>query len=223
LAIDETSFQKRHEYVTVILDMWDPFIAALKEQVPDAEKKLCFDRYHVAQHFGKAVDKVRNEEQRKLLREDGASPLTGTRYEWLKNSGLIDNRSRRDFFALCRSELKTARAWAIKETASRLWGYEYLGVAEKMRRRLLNWISHCRLEPVKKVGRMIRYYLWGILNAIAFHAGNAMAEAKNACIQRIKRMACGFRNRTRFKNAILFHLGGLNLLPKGTFSGCYPH
>ena len=43
---------------------------------------------------------------------------------------------------------------------------------------------------------------------------NAMAEAKNARIQRIKNMACGFRNRERFRMAILFHLGGLNLMPK---------
>ncbi len=43
---------------------------------------------------------------------------------------------------------------------------------------------------------------------------NAMAEAKNARIQRIKNMACGFRNRKRFRMAILFHLGGLSLMPK---------
>ena len=257
LAIDETSFQKRHEYVTVILDrerdlvvdvlddrkaetlsgwlqmtgkrrlraiktvsldMWDPFISALKEHIPDAENKICFDRYHVAQHLGKALDKVRNEEHRRLLRENGDSPLLGTRYDWLRNAGLIDNRSRRDFNVLCRSQLKTARAWAIKETASRLWGYVYRGQAEKMWKRLLNWISHCRLEPMKKVGRMIKRYLWGILNAIVSCVSNAMAEAKNACIQRIKGMACGFRNRIRFKNAILFHLGGLDLMPNGTFS-----
>jgi transposase len=38
-----------------------------------------------------------------------------------------------------------------------------------------------------------------------------MLEAKNSRIQHIKRMACGFRNTERFKRAILFHLGGLNM------------
>jgi transposase len=27
-------------------------------------------------------------------------------------------------------------------------------------------------------------------------------------------MACGFRNRERFRNAIYFHLGGLDLYPR---------
>jgi transposase len=39
-------------------------------------------------------------------------------------------------------------------------------------------------------------------------------EAKSARIQRIKNIACGYRNRERFRMAILFHLGGLNLMPK---------
>jgi transposase len=36
----------------------------------------------------------------------------------------------------------------------------------------------------------------------------------NAKIQKIKVLARGFRNRKRFKNAINFHLGGLDLYPE---------
>jgi transposase len=253
IGIDETSFQKRHEYVTVILDrnrdivldvlgdrkaeslqtwlrdrpahhlstvqtvtmdMWDPFIKAVKAVIPDAEKRICFDRYHVAQHFGKALDKVRAQEHRNILATVGESPLKGTRYDWQRNSSQTDNRARRAFMSLSRLNLKTARAWAIKETAAKLWNYSYRGSAEKVWRNLLVWISRCRLEPVKRVGRMVRQYLWGIINAIIASVSNAMAEAKNARIQHIKNMACGYRNRERFRMAILFHLGGLNLMPK---------
>jgi transposase len=34
-------------------------------------------------------------------------------------------------------------------------------------------------------------------------------------LQRLKRSARGFRNRDRFRNAIYFHLGGLDLYPTG--------
>jgi transposase len=253
IGIDETSFQKRHEYVTVILDrerdvvldvlddrkaatleqwlrgrpahhlaslqtltmdMWDPFILAVRNCIPDADAKICFDRYHVAQHFGKALDKVRAQEHRGLLDAKGSSPLTGTKYEWQRNASRLDNRSRRDFMALSRLNLKTARAWRIKETAALLWNYSYRGSAEKAWNGLLGWISRCRLEPVKKVGRMLRTYLWGVLNAIMARVSNAMLEAKSARIQWVKKMACGFRNRERFRMAILFHLGGLDLMPK---------
>ena len=60
---------------------------------------------------------------------------------------------------------------------------------------------------------MIRRYLWGIVNAVVSGTTNALAESVNAKIQRIKRLACGFRNRERFRNAIYFHCGGLDLYP----------
>jgi len=253
IAIDETSFQRRHEYVTVIydkdhdailevlddrksatleewlknrpqehldsiktvsLDMWDPFILAVKNTVPAAMTKICFDRFHVAQHFGKALDKVRAQENRSFYKSGSESPLVRTKHDWLRNSNRTDNRSRRDFMILTRSTLKTARAWAIKETASKLWNFAYRGSAEKAWHHLLGWICRCRLDPVKKVGRMIKNYLWGIINAIIAKISNAVAESKNARIQRIKKMACGFRNRKRFRMAILFHLGGLDLMPE---------
>jgi transposase len=47
-------------------------------------------------------------------------------------------------------------------------------------------------------------------------ATNAAAESMNARIQRIMTIACGYRNRERFRNAILFHLGGLDLYPRPT-------
>ena len=252
MAIDETSFQKRHEYITVIMDrerdvvvevlddrkantvsdwfaskneaflsgietismdMWDPFIKAITENVPGAEQKICFDRFHVAQHFGKAVDKVRAMEHRDLSKKPKGSPLSKTKMDWLRNSHDIDNRSRRQFLELTRKNLRTARAWAIKETAADLWNYSYRGAAEKAWKLLLRWICKCRLAPVIKVGKMVARYFWGICNAIILKVSNAIAEAKNARIQKIKAMACGFRNRERFKMAILFHLGGLDMSP----------
>ena len=65
------------------------------------------------------------------------------------------------------------------------------------------------------VGKMIRNHLWGIVNAIILKVTNALGESRNAQIQRVKKMACGFRNRARFRAAIYFHLGGLDLYPAG--------
>jgi transposase len=252
IGVDETSFQKHHEYVTVILDkdrnaildvlqdrkaetldtwfktqetadfkgvesismdMWDPFIKAVKGNFEEWERIIAFDRFHVAQHLNKAVDKVRAQEHRELIKEYGVSELAGSKYGWLRNSAKTDNRTgdRPAFMHLSRLNLKTSRAWSIKETASLLWDYVYLGVAETRWKELLGWISRCQIEPMKKVGRMIRSYFWGILNAIRLNESNAKLEAMNLGIQRIKRIACGFRNRERFRIAILFHFGGLDL------------
>jgi len=67
---------------------------------------------------------------------------------------------------------------------------------------------------MRKVAETVRKYLWGILNAIMHRATNALAEGMNSKIQTVKRRACGYRNRQRFRNAIYFHLGGLDLYPE---------
>ena len=114
---------------------------------------------------------------------------------------------------LRRMVLKTARAWAIKEHAMCLWQYISRGWARRAWKAWIAWAMRSRLEPVKRVARMIRTHLEGILNAIVMRATNAAAESVNSKIQRVKRMACGFRNRARFRTAIYFHLGGLDLSP----------
>jgi transposase len=251
LGVDETSYQKHHEYVSVItdrdrgvvlevledrtketvltwldtlserqlkeiqtisLDMWEAFINAFLERLPEADQKICFDRFHVAGYFGKAVDAVRIAEHKALGK---GSLLTRTKHQWLKNSERTDNRSRVWFMELTRASLKTARAWAIKEQAGKLWSFTSRTWAEKSWRRLLGWMVRCRLAPVKKVAATIKLHLWGILNAIITGSTNAIGESLNAQIQKIKAMACGFRNRERFRRAILFHLGGLDLMPTG--------
>jgi transposase len=60
---------------------------------------------------------------------------------------------------------------------------------------------------------MLKRYLEDTLNAIMLQATNALAKGVNPRIQRIKKMSCGFQNREHFRQAILFHLGGLDLYP----------
>jgi len=255
IGVDETSFQKRYEYVTVVsdltakeprvlyvsdhrrsaslagyyetltpaaqagleticMDMYDPYIYATQAAIPDAEKKICFDKFHVAQHLGDAVDQVRRAEH-KALKKEGDERLKGTRYDWLQNPDRMKEERWKGAFAQLRnSTLKTARAWAVKEHGMTLWNYVRRGWAEKAWKRLIGWMLRTRLEPVIRVGRMLRRYLWGILNAITAGVTNARAEAINSRIQWVKKLACGYRNRVRFRTAIYFHMGGLDLRPE---------
>jgi len=95
-----------------------------------------------------------------------------------------------------------------------LWDYVRRGPAEKAWKTWLAWAFRCRLKPMRKVAKSIRSHLWGILNAIMHRATNAKAEAINSRIQWLKKRACGYRNRKRFRNAIYFHQGGLDLHPR---------
>jgi transposase len=253
LGVDETSFQRRHEYVTIVtdldagvvmhvsddrkrdgldaffrsltpaqlaaieviaMDMWGPYISSASEHVAQSERKIAFDKFHVASHLGEAVDRVRRREH-KLLLEQGDNSLKGSRYLWLTNPDNLDAAATGALDALHQMNLKTSRAWALKETAMCLWRFVQRGRATNEWRAWIAKAMRSRLEPVKKVARMIRRYLWGIVNAMVLRTTNAASESVNAKVQRVKRAACGFRNRERFRNAILFHLGGLDLYPAG--------
>lgn len=253
ISVDETSFAKRHEYVTVIsdqatgavvevsdgrgrerldtfykgfspeelaaiesvsIDMWEGYIRPTLEHVPEAERKIAFDKFHIAQHLGGAVDRVRRCEQKELS-AGGDTRLTRTKYLWLQNPDHMNEERWARLKPLRESTLRTAKAWFYKEWAMRLWHYGTRGWAE---RGWMTWYRsaiHTTLEPVKKVARMVKRHLYGIVNAVVNKVTNAGAEGLNSGIQRIKAQARGFRNRERFRRAIYFHFGQLDLYPAG--------
>ena len=96
----------------VAMDMWDPYIRSVQSHLAEADRKIVFDKFHVAQHLSQAVDEVRRKEN-KALRATGDERLVGTRYDWLRNPTTMDPKDRRAFAALRDSQLKTARAWAL--------------------------------------------------------------------------------------------------------------
>lgn len=199
---------------SVSMDMWPAYINSTLEQVPGAREKIAFDKFHVAKYLGEAVDQVRRKEC-KVLKQAGRNDLTGTKYAWLTNLKNMVAKQRQVFKALRESNLKTARAWAIKEFAMSLWHYVSRTWAEKGWKRWYNWAIRSQLEPVKKVAKTIKTHLWGILNAVVLKADNALAESINSRIKMVKTRSRGFRNKQRFKTAIYFHLGGLDLYPAG--------
>ena len=252
IGVDETSFQRRHEYVTTVndldagevlyvaderkrevldafyqvlgeegcarleavaMDMWGPYLASTRAHVPDADSKIVFDKFHIAKHLGDAVDRVRRQEHREL-RGKGDNRLARTKYHWLQNPLAMSRRRWQELNELRSGRLRVARAWAIKEEAMTLWGYQRRGWAERGWRRWYDWAIRSRLEPIKRVARMIKAHWSGVINAATTGITNARAEGLNSKIQWIKRMACGYRNRERFRNAIYFHLGGLDLYPE---------
>jgi transposase len=197
----------------VVMDMWDPYIAATKDLVPGAEEKIVFDRFHVIGQVTEAVDKVRRKEH-KVLKAEGDTRLKGTKHLWLMNEERIPQWRREEFDEIRNSELKTARAWAIKESLRHFWNYTYPKNAEKYFKRWYFWATHSRLKPVIEAAKSLKRHLGNILTYFKHRITNAFTEGINSKIQTIKQMACGFRNREHYRKAILFHCGGLDLYAK---------
>jgi transposase len=196
----------------VAMDMWDPYIASVREHVVEAGGKIVFGKFHIAKHLGEAVDRVRRREN-KTLRAAGDDRLTGTRYDWLRHPAAMEPKDRQEFAALRDSDLKTARAWALKEAAMALYGYVYERPARKHFRWWHGWAVRSRLQPMIETARMLKRRLEKILTYLRHRVTNAASESINSKIQWVKYTARGFRNKRNFQTAIYFHCGGLDMAP----------
>jgi transposase len=206
---------QRDSIEAVAMDMWDPYVDSVREHVREADKKIVFDKFHIAQHLGEAVDRVRRREH-KELKAEGDERLTGTKYDWLRNPATMDAEQRREFASLRQSELKTARAWALKETGMALYNYVYEKPARKHFQWWYNWAVRSRLEAMKEKARMLKRRFENIITYLRHQITNAASESLNAKIQWVKYTARGFRNKQNFIHAIYFHCGGLDLAPSST-------
>jgi transposase len=197
----------------VAMDMWDPYIAATQAYIPEAEEKIVFDKFHVLRTVNEAVDKVRRQEH-KVLMTQGDLRLKGTKHLWLANEENVPEWRRAEFQAVKGTNLKTGRAWAIKESLRKFWTYRYAQRAADYFRRWYFWATHSRLTPVVSAAKTLHRYFRNVLTYFRHRLTNATAEGLNSKIQMVKEMACGFRNRDHYKTAIYFHCGGLDLYPR---------
>lgn len=197
----------------ITMDMWRPYIRAARDHLPKAEEKIVFDRFHVMKLATEAVDKVRRAEH-KTLKRVGDQTLTGTKHLWLYAEENVPERRAEQFEPLKQRNLKTGRAWAIKETLRDLWEYTYVGAARNFFTRWFGWARRSKLTPIKKLATTLRDHLEGILTYCAHGVTNGVTEGLNSTIMTLKRLAGGFRNIENFKTAIYFHCGGLDLHPR---------
>jgi len=197
----------------IAMDMWEPYIQATQACVPEAAKKIVFDRFHATRQVTSAVDKVRRGEH-KALAKRGDQRLKGTKYLWLRNEENVPEWRREEFVAIKNANLKTSRAWAIKEALRDFWSYSYTRCAEKYFNSWYFWATHSRMSPIIMAAKTLKRHLANLLTYFKHRITNATSEGINSKIQMVKLMACGYRNREHYRAAIYFHCGGLDLYPR---------
>ena len=106
---------------------------------------------------------------------------------------------------------QTSQCWAMKEVARELWrqGYD-----DQTPDRWLEWMNVARKVGVPLLTsavRTLRDRFYGILNAMKYRVSNSSAESLNSKIRLLRITARGYRNKERFKLAVMFHYDGLNM------------
>ena len=193
----------------VCTDMWKPYLQIVAVMASKALNIL--DRFHIMSHMNKAIDKVRATEA-KTLKAQGKEPvLKGSRWCLLKRPENRTEKQTVKLQELLAINLKTVRAYLLKEDFQRFWGYRSAGWAARF---LDDWCSRTmrsRIDPMKKVARMLRSHRELLLNW--FRAKELIAlgavEGLNNKAKVTTKKAYGFKSFAVVKIALYHTLGKL--------------
>ncbi|MEJ2764395.1 ISL3 family transposase [Photobacterium sp. MCCC 1A19761] len=224
LLVDETALCRGHDYVTVLsnragqviavsdgktaeslaacyavlpmkaklqtrsvsMDMSRAFINATEAYFGHRAKQIIsIDHFHIAKLLTKAVDDVRKQDAESFP-SSMKRECHRTRYGWLKRNDRLNKQLRVLICELSKIMVNTGLSWVFNEQAS-------------------------RIKPMINAANTVKAHLPRILNAMRMRVSYGLAEAINAQIQYIKLCARGYRNKSRFKMAILFHFGQLDM------------
>lgn len=202
---------QRENVKGVAIDMWQAFENSVHSNAPQAD--IVHDRFHIAKYLNDAVDKIRREEHKTLM-ADGCETLKGSKQLWLFNPANMSDEQCQQLDELKKLELKTSRAWAIREYFRWFWEYTYADNAKQFFGQWYQWASRCQLDPIKKVAKMLKTRLDNILTWFDHRISNGPAEGFNSRIQSIKSAARGFRNFDNYRTRVLFFCGKLELAPE---------
>jgi len=213
----------------VCSDMWRPYLRVIREKCSQALHIL--DRFHIVAKMNKALDDVRAAESRKMAQEGHQPLLKKSRWCVLKRKENLTGQQRFRLRDLLRYNLKTVRAYLLKEDFQQFWEYDSPTWAAKFLDEWCRQTLRSRIEPMKAMARMLRAHRDLILNYFKAQKqfSSGVVEGLNNKAKVTMRKSYGFRT-FRITELALYH--SLGKLPepelthefyrgiKKRFSGC---
>ena len=203
----------------VCSDMWKAYVKVIKNRIPNARHVL--DRFHIAQHLNKAVDKVRASEHKKLIADAYDSVLFKSRWLLLKRRSKLDAHRDVSLKELLKYNLRTMRAYLLKEQFDIFWSYSSPAWAGKFLDEWCTRAMRSKIVPMKKKAQMLRKHKPLILNW--FRAKGELFsgafEELNLKAKLTARKSYGFRNPEMQILALYHSLGNLPV-PEWTHKFC---
>lgn len=195
----------------VCSDLWRPYLNVILERAGQALHVL--DRFHITMHLNQAVDQVRRTEsgQLRAAASAQAAHLKNMRWKLLRRGSRVRGKARAQLDALVRSKLATARAWMLKETFAHFWSYTSVTWAGYFLKVWTERALRSRLEPMKKVARMLRSHEALLLNWFRAKGelSSGAVEGLNNKIRVVTRRSYGFRTYHAMEIALYHNLGRL--------------
>ena len=193
----------------VCSDMWRGYLKVIKKKAVDALHIL--DRFHIVARINRAIDEVRAEEHRKLKKDGHEHVLKNSRWCLLKRKQNLTEKQELKLKDLLSYNLKSMRAYLLKEDLHGLWDYVSPAWAGKFIDRWCTRVMRSKIEPLKKEAKTIRKHKELILNWFkakkAFSSG--IVEGLNNKVKVTVRKSYGFKTLKCTEIALYHVLGNL--------------
>jgi transposase len=193
----------------VCSDMWQPYLDLIKQNCPKALNIL--DRFHVVAKLNLAIDEIRSGEARQLIKDGYEPVLKRSRWCLLKRPKNLTDNQRVKLREVLRYNLKSVRAYLLKEYFQHFWEYESPAWAGKFLDRWSQEVMRSRIEPLKKFARTVRNHRELLLNYFRARKefSSGVIEGLNNKAKVTMRKAYGFRTFKATELALYHVLGKL--------------
>ena len=190
-------------------DMWQAYLKVIAKKASQAVHVL--DRFHIMQRMGKAINEVRAAEVRELKRDGYQPVLKGARWLLLKRPENLTESQALKLQEILQYNLKSVRSHLMKEDFQRFWEYWSPTWAGKFLDQWCTRAMRSKIEPMKKVARMLRGRRELVLNWFRAEGklSAGIVEGFNNKLKLITRKSYGFRTQEAYETALYHNLGAL--------------
>lgn len=189
----QMSPEERAGVEAVAMDMWDPFVKAVRHHLPQA--RIVYDLFHVVKSYHQEViDVVRKDAYRKTHDQQERRFIKGSRFLLYKKLEDLSEKQRPRLDELLRVNEDIATVYVLRDSLKRIWQCRSPWEA---RRELRNW---CRLATESGIPALIKFAKrlrrreHGIVTHARFQINTSVLEGVNHRIKQIKRRSYGFQD-----------------------------
>lgn len=206
---DKIGEQRCKSIEFVASDMWKPYLNVIKEKVGHALHVL--DRFHIVAKLNDAVNEVRAQEARQLKNGGFEPVLKSTRWCFLKRPENLSDKQAVKLKEVLAYDLKTVRAYLLKEAFDAFWQYTSPYWAEWFLDKWCARAMRSRLDPVKKFVGTLQNHRELLLNWFKAkkEISSGIVEGLNTNVKLALRKARGFKSYDVAETALYHELGRL--------------
>jgi transposase len=203
----------RAHITTVCTDIWEGYITAVEEALPNA--MIVLDRFHVARHYRDGVDSLRKQELRRLKKEvpkQMADELKHTLWPFRKRSADLDEAEQERLDTLLAYSPALAQAYSLREQLTSI--FDTARSKKEGLRRLRLWrarVEKSGLRCFDAFLSLLERWLDLIANYFIDHQTSSFVEGLNNKLKVLKRRCYGLRNVSRLFQRLTLDLEGYRL------------